>query len=375
MPKKRTYGVRRRGDKWTAKPYIPGHGHVWAGTHPTEEAAVEAALAKIRELERLPAHQETVATFAARWTRDFPRPKDSTNDRYQSDADRFASAHGHRKLGAVTVPIAREYVRKHPHDHGALRAMFSDARREGLVGDNPFSKLGISRGRGRKDIVVLTEEELDTLAELALRVHGSRPDEFGPVFRAFVLFGSYTGLRPGEIEGLDKPDVDFEAEEIHVRQQYHKRRVTLPKSNRTRRVYLPPPAAEALRSMPRHIGEHLFAGKLGQRIGASALSSYWKPVRTAFEASLPPERLAEFERVDKSLDFYSVTRHYCATYLIEQGVESWIVARQLGHEDGGRLVEQLYGHPRDQVARERLKRAFGQNVEPLRPVDREAESA
>jgi integrase len=362
------YGVARRGKKWVAAPWIPGQNkHAWTGTFDTQEEATKAAIAKIEELRRLPANLETVETFAKRWTRDFPRPKESTNDRYRKDAERFANYVGPaKKLHEVTVPEARSYAQAHRHDLGALRAMFSDARRDGLVLENPFSELGISKGRGRRDIVPVTAEELGEIAEIARRVH----DEFGPTFRAIIVFTAYTGLRPGEVFGLDRHDVDFEAETVHVRQNFHKRRLTLPKSGKTRKVFLTPPAAQALREMPRRLdGEHLFAGKESQRITQSALTGYWRPVRAAFEATLDPRRRQEFEQAGKgSLDFYAITRHFCATFLVEQGVESWVVAKQLGHEDGGRLVEKTYGHPNDRIAREKLRRVFDKPT-PLRAVE------
>jgi integrase len=356
------YGVRPRGKRFIARPYIPGRGHAYAGTFDTAEEATKAAIAKIEAERKLPANKETVASFAARWVGDFPRPKESTNDRYCSDAQRFARKVGAaKKLHEVTVPEARAYAQKHRHDLGALRAMFSDARRDGLVLENPFAELGISKGRGRKDIVAITADELDVLADLALRTHGK---DFGPIFRSVVLFAAYTGLRPGELFGLEWDDIDFKGETIHVQRQFHKRRLTLPKNGKARRVFLPPPAAQALRAMPRTVGvAHVFPGKEDQRITQSALSGYWKPVRVAFEASRNSEA---------DLSFYAL-RHRCATMLVEQGIESWIVAKQLGHDDGGRLVEQTYSHPSDQVARERLRRAFAEPTK-LRAVE-DAEAA
>lgn len=374
------FGVRRNGNRWVARPYVAGRGHIYVkGSFDTEAEATKAALELIDQERLLPAHKETVASFAARWVKDFPRPKESTNDRYHADAQRFAKEHGAKKLHEVAVPEARTYARRRPHDHAALRAMYSDARAEGLVRDNPFSNLRISKGRGRKDIVPVTPEELDQLAAIALDAHGTDKRGYGPTFRAFLIFAANSGLRSGEVCGLDWSDIDFEAEEIRIERQFHKRRITLPKNGRTRKAFLSPPAAAALRSI-RHpgfegkTGDPVFVGKLGQRITANALSGYWTPVRIAFEATLEPERLSEFKRAEGSLDFYAVTRHYCATSLVEQGVESWIIARQLGHEDGGRLVESTYGHPRDEVARERLRRAFKQNVKPLQAVD-DAEAA
>jgi integrase len=64
------------------------------------------------------------------------------------------------------------------------------------------------------------------------------------------------------------------------------------------------------------------------------------------------------------LDPYDL-RHACGTNLMLRGVEPWAIAQQLGHGDHGHLVTTLYGHPRETDARERIKRAYGQNVRPL----------
>jgi hypothetical protein len=53
------------------------------------------------------------------------------------------------------------------------------------------------------------------------------------------------------------------------------------------------------------------------------------------------------------LDFYEL-RHCAATMLLERGMTPWDVAIPLGHQDGGRLVTSLYGHPSEVAARERL---------------------
>jgi len=58
----------------------------------------------------------------------------------------------------------------------------------------------------------------------------------------------------------------------------------------------------------------------------------------------------------RPLDLYSL-RHACPTLLLEHGVTPADVAVQLGHSDGGRLVQVLYGHPSEDRARDRLKLA------------------
>jgi len=61
------------------------------------------------------------------------------------------------------------------------------------------------------------------------------------------------------------------------------------------------------------------------------------------------------------MDFYGL-RHFCAAWLFnELELPAQDVAHQLGHTDGSALVQRLYGHPSERLARERIKRAVGGN--------------
>ena len=51
-------------------------------------------------------------------------------------------------------------------------------------------------------------------------------------------------------------------------------------------------------------------------------------------------------------------RHFCATQLLEMGLDHFAVSVQLGHEDGGALVMARYGHPSVDAAKRRLLGAF-----------------
>ncbi|HEX8160150.1 MAG TPA: hypothetical protein VF526_22445 [Solirubrobacteraceae bacterium] len=46
----------------------------------------------------------------------------------------------------------------------------------------------------------------------------------------------------------------------------------------------------------------------------------------------------------------------------------WDVAIQLGHQDGGRLITSLYGHPSEVAARERLLGAWGESRSDVKPI-------
>jgi integrase len=185
------------------------------------------------------------------------------------------------------------------------------------------------------------------LADHALDCHG----DFGPTFRAMVLFAAYVGLRPGELFALERKDIV--GDEVLIRRNLDGTgQLKAPKNGRERVVILPPPAREALADVAARIDEPwLFLTPRGRRFSKGSLLYYWRPVRAAFGR---PE-----------MDFYEL-RHFCATHLLELGVSPSDVAVQLGHRDGGALVMSTYGHPAEDSARERLKRAYGANVAALR---------
>jgi integrase len=237
-----------------------------------------------------------------------------------------------------------------------VRAMFGDAVRDGLAPSNPFSNLRLGQSRGRRDLVALTEAELHELAQCALQVHGA----YGPTFQAMILFAAYAGIRPGELFALEHDDIDLESLEVFVRKNVDATgQVKLPKNDRQRKVILPPPARDALLSMPRRVDTpYIFTTTRGRRFSKPALNLYWNPVRAAFGRP--------------KMHFYEL-RHFCATHLLALGVSHADVAVQLGHTDGGKLVMSTYGHPSDVAARERLKRAFTPSVTPL-PVATRSQS-
>jgi integrase len=65
--------------------------------------------------------------------------------------------------------------------------------------------------------------------------------------------------------------------------------------------------------------------------------------------------------------FYEL-RHRCAYWMyVELGMPDRVVAAQLGHTDGGKLIRDLYGHG-DHGALEEIDRAFTDNVTKLKAV-------
>jgi integrase len=123
--------------------------------------------------------------------------------------------------------------------------MFSDAARDGLVADNPFSNLRLREPDGRKHLVVPTDQELGELAQAAAKLQG----EWGRLVLApFILFAAHTGLRPGELYALRWQDINLTGNTVAVEWQWSQteRRLVRPKYDSTRTVFLPPAAKDAL---------------------------------------------------------------------------------------------------------------------------------
>jgi hypothetical protein len=163
--------------------------------------------------------------------------------------------------------------------------MYNNAIEEGLADINPFAGLGMTQGDGRKDIIVLTSEEVDKLAEHAVQVHGQK---FGVEFAAMILWGAYTCMRPGETFAARYSRLKDDT--YSVKKQFNSRlgKETKPKHNSTGTIYVPDPAREAVLSKPRRLSDDLmFRTKRNKQFRQTSLHEAWKTVRAAFTATLP----------------------------------------------------------------------------------------
>jgi integrase len=192
--------------------------------------------------------------------------------------------------------------------------MFTDARRDGKITQNPFSGLGVTRKGTRRALVKpdwLTADDVDRLARVAHETHG----DYGPMMAAMVTFAAYTGVRPGELFALRFDDLDAT---VHVRRAADSktRTVTSPKNGQARTIVYPVQARQAVESAPRFHGQELvFVAPRGGQLWAPHFSWLWSPVRAAFGRP--------------KMAFYEL-RHFCATHLLDLGLSPSDVAYQLG---------------------------------------------
>jgi integrase len=346
----------RRGRKFVASGYDRTTGkkrHL--STHGSKKDADRAeAEWKLRSR---PTGRETCDAFASRWMESYPRPRESTIRTHREHTRQFAKDFRGIKLVDVDRPTARAWAMLHRSDLPAVRAMFGDALRDGLVDLNPFAALRIPQSRGRKDLIALTEPELVELADVALDPRMELAD-YAPQLRAMILFAGYVGCRPGELFALRRSDVVGQLVTIERSYDSHAHQTTPPKNGKARTVTVPPPAQDALLDVPQHASGLLFVAPAGGQWTASLHHRYWTRLRLI--ANRP------------GLQAYEL-RHACASFLLERGASPWQVAVQLGHTDGGALVQNLYGHPREEGIRRQLLAVWDDEVKPLRSVEHRRE--
>jgi integrase len=316
-----------------------------SGTFATKAEAKRAREQARERLGDLPAANVTLAVFWARWTTDplFARPKESTNIHNRERTRAFVERHGSLSMDAIEDAVVAEWLAGGVRNGTvpALRAMFNDAasaKGGRVVSRNPFARLGISRGPGRRDEQPPSEEQVWTLIRCARELAT-------PSFAAWLQVAAFSGLRPGELDALRCANVDLARSRIRVVEQFSAatRTFTLPKNGQVREAPLTDPAREALLSLSVE-GEFCFAPIRGEHWTASARAYHWKAVRAAagWEGSL-----------------YLATRHFAGCYMVNVlDLPSEDVAIALGHTDGGELVRRLYGHRDHDRALDRVAAAY-----------------
>jgi integrase len=314
----------------------------WLGTYATEGDAIvaerDAALRPGRDA-------PTVEQWCRIWLSDYARPAPATQRTYRYAAEQIRGELGKRKLDDVDRPLARRLANRWARGTTRVaRTMWADAVRDGVASANPFTNLRLETPKGRKDLEALAETEIVELADLAAAYHR----DYGPEARAIVLTLGFVGVRPGELCVLRRTDLDVSTRELTVRFNLDgSGQEKAPKNGRARIVTVPPVALEAIRQLPAALhDDYLFHSPRGRRLSKGTLHYLWRPVAAAWRA-----------RGGRDVDLYDL-RHAAATLYLERGLAPADVAVQLGHTDGGRLVQTLYGHPSEDRARDRLRLAF-----------------
>jgi integrase len=285
----------------------------------------------------------TFKAFAERWLEGLGNVKPSTRRAYVSIVThQFVPAFGDQFLMALGVDDVNAWLRaregrlrvKTLRNHlGLLHKILDDAREGGYLAVN---RLHQSRALQRPKAIREDDEGEVEVLEPAEVHHllDAVPPEYYPIFLAAVC----TGMRPGELLGVQWGDLDEASRQIHVRRTVWRGGFYVPKTKRSKRKI--------------DVGDQLL-GVLAR----------WRRERYG-EAAPPPDALIfpggdggplDLDAVRKRVwgpalakaglrhvRIYSL-RHTFASMLISQGENIKYISTQLGHASV-QITLDRYGH-------------------------------
>jgi integrase len=188
-----------------------------------------------------------------------------------------------------------------------LRAILTEAAaRFGFTAPPTIKRLKVQR----KEILPFTLEEVNLI------LSSIRAD-----YKSYLTTAFFTGMRPGEINGLKWEHVDFERREIRVRETFSKGKVEYTKTDGSQReISMSAPVYEALKqqqSVTKKLGAYVFCLRNGEPLNDGNYSKrVWHPLL---------RHLGLRRRVPYQ------TRHTCATLWLAAGENPQWIASQLGH--------------------------------------------
>jgi len=220
--------------------------------------------------------------------------------RFYADMERNGETTGNqRKAGGILFSVMRYAVKQR------------------LIEYNPCADIGRPKPE-KKEMRVLTPEQTDVLLTAA----GDDP------LRALYVLAIASGMRSGELFGLEWRDIDFDAHCVSVRRTLEELsgqlRVKPPKSAKgIRRIDLPQFAMDALHV---HRKAALAAGRLNAPVFCDAKGGYLRRPNVARRSFYPLLEKADVPKIR----FHDL-RHTAATLLLLQGVNPKVVSERLGH--------------------------------------------
>ena len=183
----------------------------------------------------------------------------------------------------------------------------------------------------KKAVTYFSDEQIPVFLEVSKR---TVPELY------YVLFATaiFSGMRRGELFGLNESDINFRTNKIRVCKQVYRGKVTSTKTYNTRYIDMSETLSDILKQYIRGLkvhGKFLFAMPNGRSLHAWNMEErYFKKVIKQIEF--------EYGYDLAGITFHSL-RHTYATYLLSHNVPVKYVQEQLGHSTS-RTTMDIYNH-------------------------------
>lgn len=242
-------------------------------------------------------------------------------------------------------------------NHRVLKNIFSRAVEWRIIGENPAAEVKKPKV-SHKEIIPYDEEEIRAMLQ-ALQMEPYH-------WRMMITLALTTGMRRGELLGLEWKHIDWKTGVIDVQQSVSislKGEVIVkePKTkNSKRKVALPPSVLEELRDYYAYrVKERNKIGDAWQ--GDDHFFLFAHEDGRAFHHESPYQWFRQFVKKNgfRYIRFHDL-RHTSATLLINQGVHAKLISQRLGHGSITTTMN-IYGHAllsADQAAADKFENLF-----------------
>lgn len=353
MAKRRPSGdgmVRKRDDgRWEGR-IVVGHKeggdpifqYVLATTQKALLPKLHQNIETFRDVELCEDSRMTLGQWLDRWLDEYaaPRLRESTMSGYRMYTEQYIKPRlGNKKMNSITpTDIQRMYtklkkegrVHEHPEHgralsagtvrriHTMLHCALGDAVKAHIIPRNPAEGLTLPRSDSPAKRV-LTDRELDEFMEAI---------QADPLWHDFFYTELTTGLRRGEICGLQWQDFDSRTGMLQVSRTLHRKsgggfETGETKTGRGRRkILLPQSTADMLRARQETFpGKWIFPNPFKPEQPVSPDAAYRRLKSLLCEAG-----------ITESIPFHAL-RHTFATHALASGVDAKTLSGILGHTD------------------------------------------
>lgn len=316
----------------------------------------------------------TFKEFAATWLDSYAKTKTkpSTFKSYENIIDkRLVPAFGSYAVSDISTAMLQKYVADRMrgplvedkkqkklkpktviNEIVPIKLMFKHASRWGYLKRNPAEHLERPK-MDKEEMDILTPEEINLFL-----------DKVNLDYRVLFLTAILTGMRRGELVGLQWGDIDFNQNQIHVRRAFcntSKAFLTPKTKNSKRRIDLSPTLVHELKKHKLASGSNdldlVFSNSDGKPLCPDNM------VKRHF---LPALRRAKI----RDIRFHDL-RHTNVALRIEQGQNIFYISKQIGHASVKTTLD-VYGHLLKEVHAEqaqKLDTILGFVVQPGNPSE------